>query len=314
MVSDGRTWFSIQIPGAEDITSWKEKVRRAEDLGFYSLSVPDHLALHLPQLAPMVALAAAAMVSSELRLAITVINNDFRHPTMLAKEVATLDLLSEGRVDLGLGAGWLSDDYTSSGVRSWDPPGERVDRLEESLQLLKDLLSGEEVTFKGAHYEVNQYVSLPRPTQHPIPIMIGGAGPRMLGLAGRRADIVHMVANNPKFDNSMRGFEQRLEWIVASARQAGRDPGELQVGLRITTGEVSAPGTSRARAAEQMASVQGVSAESILDSPYALIGDSAAIRDRVTELRERFGVSYLTLSEDFAWQAADALGDLRTIE
>ena len=103
-----------------------DRVRRAEDLGFHSISVPDHLGPNLPQLAPIVALAAAATVTSRIRLAMTVIDNDFRHPVMLAKEIGTLDLMSEGRVDLGLGAGWHEDDYTRTGVATWDPPGTRV--------------------------------------------------------------------------------------------------------------------------------------------------------------------------------------------
>jgi len=301
--------FSIQIPGATDAAIWKDKVRRAEDEGFYSVSVPDHLAPGLPQLAPMVALSAAAMVTSSLRLAITVVNNDFRHPVMLAKEIATLDLLSGGRVDLGIGSGWLPDDYTSSGIRSWDPPGQRVARLEEAVPLLRKLLSGAEVTFEGEHYQVNEYVSLPCPVQTPVPIMIGGAGKRMLGLAGRSADIVHMVANNPKFDNSMSGFEQRLAWIEESAvAREARD--DLIVGLRITMGEVSDPTTSRQEAAERMASERGVPVERLLDSPYSLIGDRSAIKDRIVELNERYGVSYFTLSEDFAWEASEVVADL----
>src|ERR1700679_1858580 len=109
------------MPDATDVAAWTQKVRRAEDNGFSSVSVPDHLSPNLPQLAPLVALAAAAMVTSRVRLAITVIDNDFRHPVMLAKEVATLDLLSRGRIDLGMGAGWLPEDYPATGVATWDP-------------------------------------------------------------------------------------------------------------------------------------------------------------------------------------------------
>ena len=130
---------------------------------------------------------------------------------MLAKEIASLDLLSEGRVDLGLGSGWLPDDYTSSGVRSWDPPSERVGRLEEAVPLLRRMFEGEEVTFDGKHYRIEGYLSLPRPVQFPLPMMIGGSGQRMLTLAGRYADIVHLVVNNPTVDPSMKAFEERLD-------------------------------------------------------------------------------------------------------
>jgi probable F420-dependent oxidoreductase len=258
----------------------------------------------------MVALAAAAMVTSSLRLAVTVVNNDFRHPAMLAKEIATLDLFSEGRVDLGLGSGWLPDDYTSSGVRSWDPPGERVSRLEEAVPLIRQMLAGDEVTFAGEHYQVDHYTSLPRAAQTPVPIMIGGSGKRMLTLAARTADIVHMVVNSPKIDPSMAAFEQRLELIAAAAASAGRDRSEPKVGLRITAGEVSSGGKSREQAAAEIAAARGVPVEVLLDSPFSLIGDRSAIKDRVAELKEKYGAAYFTLSEDFGWAVADMVEEL----
>ena len=110
----------MQIPGTADVTDWQDKVRRAEDQGFFSVSVPDDLSPELPQLAPLVALTAAAMVTSRLRLAVTVLNNDFRHPVMLAKEVATLDRFSDGRLDVGLGSGWFTGDYSASGIGSFE--------------------------------------------------------------------------------------------------------------------------------------------------------------------------------------------------
>jgi len=302
--------FSIQIPGAPDVATWKDKVRRAEDSGFYSVSVPDHLSSGLPQLAPVAALATAAAVTSRLRLAITVINNDFRHPVMLAKEIATLDLLSEGRVDLGLGSGWLPDDYTSSGVRSWDPPGERVGRLEEAVPLLRQMFQGEEVTFDGRHYRMQGYLSLPRPVQSPLPLMIGGAGKRMLTLGGRYADIVHMVVNNPSIDPSMKAFEERLGWIADAARAAGRDPASAQIGLRVTMGQLASSEASREEAASRISAERGLPVEVVLDSPFSLVGDESSIRDRVVELAEVYGASYFTVSEDFGWDISGLVGDL----
>jgi probable F420-dependent oxidoreductase len=299
--------FSIQIPGAPDAAAWADKVRRAEDLGFYSVSVPDHLSPGLPQLAPVAALTAAAMITSRLRLAITVINNDFRHPVMLAKEIATLDLLSGGRVDLGLGAGWLPADYTASGIRSWDPAAERVARLEEAVVLLGELFTGAEVTFAGEHYQVAGYVSLPRPAQAHIPIIIGGSGRRMLTFAARHADIISIVVNNPRVDSSVKGLEERLGWI---ADAGGRDRTDLMVGLRIVAGTLSPPGTSRHEAAESIASARGVPVTDVLDSPFTLVGDQAAIKDRIVEFHERYGISYFTLSEDFAWEVGNIVGEL----
>ena len=299
--------FSIQIPGAADINSWTDKVRRAEEHGFYSVSVPDHLSPELPQLAPMVALASAAMVTSRIRLAVTVVNNDFRHPVLLAKEAATLDLLSSGRLDLGLGAGWLPGDYTSTGVRSWDPPGERVARLEESVALLRELLTGSEVTFKGEHYEVVGFKSLPRPAQTAIPIMIGGGGKRILSLAARSADIISIIVNNAKFDSSMRAFEERLRWI---AEAGGSERSDLVLGLRVTAGALSPPGTSRQAGADDLAAQRGVPASTVVDSPFSLVGDISQVKDRVVELAERYGISYFTLSEDFGWDVSRLVEEL----
>jgi probable F420-dependent oxidoreductase len=298
--------FSIQIPGAADAEAWTEKLRRAEDLGFYSVSVPDHLSPELPQLAPFAALAAASMVTSRVRLAITVLNNDFRHPVVVAKEVATLDVLSGGRVDLGLGAGWLPADYIASGIRSWDPAGERVSRLEEAIALLRQLLSGEQVTFKGDHYQVTEFVSHPRPVQGSVPLMIGGSGRRMLTLAARQADIISIIVNNPNADSSLTAFGERVAWITDASD--GRP--DLTLGLRVVMGAVSDSASTREEAAARIASARGVPVSEVLDSPFVLVGDRSAIRDRVAELHERFGISYFTLSEDFAWQVSDLVGEM----
>jgi probable F420-dependent oxidoreductase len=299
--------FSIQLPSAVDAKAWTDKVRRAEDLGFYSVSVPDHVSPQLPQLAPFVALAAAAMVTTTVRLAVTVVNNDFRHPVMVAKEVATLDLLSSGRVDLGLGAGWLETDYTTSGIRSWDPAGQRVSRLEEAITLLRQLLTGSEVTFEGEHYQVAGFESFPSPAQASVPLMIGGSGQRMLTIAARQADIISIIVNSPKADNTIKAFEERLTWI---ADAGGRERPDLTVGIRVVMGAVSGPGRSRRDAAEEIASARGLAASEVLDSPFVLAGDHAAIRDRIVELHEQYGISYFTLSEDFAWQLSTIVGEL----
>ena len=306
-MSKGSIRFSIQVPGATNVAAWKDKVRRAEEQGFFSVSVPDHLSPDLPQLAPFVALAAAAMVTSRLRLAITVLNNDLRHPVMMAKEVATLDLLSEGRLDVGLGAGWLATDYTSSGIRSFDPPAERVARLEESVSLLRDLLSGREVTYDGRYYQLTGFASYPVPRQTHLPIMIGGAGRRMLTMAARHADIVSIVVNDPKVDSSLKAFEERIRWVTEATPS---ERAALTLGVRIVIGAVAGPGISRETAADEMASKRGILVSNLLDSPFVLVGDLPAIKDRILELRERYGLSYFTVSEDFAWQLGDLVADL----
>jgi probable F420-dependent oxidoreductase len=302
--------FSIQIPGAPDAASWAEKVRRAEDDGFYSVSVPDHLGPSLPQLAPTVALAAAAQHAATIRLAVTVLDNDFRHPVMVAKEAATLDLLSGGRLDLGLGAGWLEEDYTKTGLTDWDPPGVRVSRLAESIRLLRHLLTGKAVNFDGDYYHVHDFESYPAAVQKPLPFIIGGRGRRLLTLAAREAQIISILAAAAPGGNSVAGFEQQLEWV----RQAGGlERPDLIVGLRIPFGDIAGPGQSRLEAAARIAQRLGLSADVVLESPFCLVGDLPSVKDHLLEIHERYGVVYVTLSEDLGWQVAPLVRQLGTV-
>jgi probable F420-dependent oxidoreductase len=299
--------FSIQIPSAPDLASWTAMVQRAEGHGFWSVSVPDHLGPSLPQFAPLVALGAAAAVTTRLRLAITVLDNDFRHPVMLAKEVATLDRLSGGRVDMGLGAGWLEEDYTKTGITTWDAPGVRVDRLVESIALLRALFSGESVTFAGTHYDVRDFVSFPTPVQSPVPLMIGGGGKRMLQMAAREANIISILVKiGDTADRRRAAFEEQLQWI---ADAGGRDRADLEVGIRVLFGDVAASGESRRDVAERVAGF-GMTPDDVLESPFALVGDHAAIRDHMLEVHERYGISYFTVSEDLAWKVAPVVEEL----
>jgi probable F420-dependent oxidoreductase len=298
---------SIQIPSAPDLASWTEKARRADEQGFYSLSVPDHLGPSLPQFAPLVALTAAAAVTTRLRLAITVLDNDFRHPVMLAKELATLDVLSDGRVDMGLGAGWLEEDYTNTGVATWDPPATRVARLIESIALLRKLFGGDEVTFEGEHYRVTDFRSFPMPVQTPVPLMIGARGRRMLTMAAREAQIVSILAAPGEAGNRLGGFEQQLSWI-AEARGADRD--DLVVGIRIPFGEVAGSGESSGTVAARFGPRVGLTADEVLESPFFVVGTLGDIAEHLREIQRRYGVSYVTLSEDLAWQIGPIVREL----
>ncbi|HUG16313.1 MAG TPA: TIGR03621 family F420-dependent LLM class oxidoreductase, partial [Thermomicrobiales bacterium] len=182
------------LPAAD----WIAHVRRVEALGYDTFLIRDHFVPDFfgEQLAPLPALMAAAMATTTLRVGTMVLDNDFRHPALLAKEVATIDALSGGRFELGIGAGWLRSEYEQAGI-SYDRAGVRIDRLEESLAILKGLLRDGASTFSGAHYRTNGLTCYPAAVQRPHPpILIGGGKPRVLRLAGREADIAGILTTS----------------------------------------------------------------------------------------------------------------------
>jgi len=198
--------FGVQTFSAESGAEWRDRARRAESLGYSVLHLADHFlgpgpALEstnhpLQELAAVPAMMAAAAATETLRIGCRVFCNDYRHPVMLAKEAATIDRLSDGRLELGMGAGWLEAEYEAAGFQ-FDAPGRRIDRLEESITLIKALMSGEPVEHDGDHYEAKGFTGAPLPVQKPHPpLMIGGGGRRVLGLAAREADIVSFNFNN----------------------------------------------------------------------------------------------------------------------
>src|ERR1019366_3153826 len=180
--------FAVQEHRAPSATAWKEKARQVESLGYSALYLPDHFT---DQLSPIAGLMSAADATTRLRVGSLVFDNDYRHPVVLAKEAATLDLLSGGRLELGLGAGWMRTDYEESGI-AYDPPGVRVDRFAEGVAVVAGLLESDgPFSFSGKHYTVTEHTLLPRPGQRPRPPLIrGGGGRRVLTLAGKLGDIV----------------------------------------------------------------------------------------------------------------------------
>jgi probable F420-dependent oxidoreductase len=179
--------FGVQLSNASSGASWRDLARTIEDLGYSTLFIPDHFD---DQFGPLVALTVAAEATTDLKVGSLVFGNDYRHPIVLAKEIATLDLMSEGRVEFGLGAGWMTTDYEQSGINN-DPPGVRISRMAESLTIMKSLWSTGAATFAGEHYTVSGAVGAPLPHSRPHPkIIIGGGGRRVLGIAAREADIV----------------------------------------------------------------------------------------------------------------------------
>ncbi|HEX8968291.1 MAG TPA: TIGR03621 family F420-dependent LLM class oxidoreductase [Chloroflexota bacterium] len=268
------------------LPEWQDAARKAEALGYATLIAQDHFG---NQLAPFPSLVAAAAVTSRLRLATIVLDNDFRHPAATAKEAATVDLLTGGRLELGLGAGWLQADYDQTGI-AYASPGQRVSRLEEAVQICHSFFTEpESVTFAGQYYRLEGLPASPRPLQRPRPpIMIGGRQRRMLSLAGRHADIVGISV----LDRRAAGlpeppsFAQKVAWVRAAAGE--RFP-RLELHVNTSVVQVDADPEPAVR---QVMARSGQTSAQVLESPATLVGSVDAIIDRLHALREQYGLSY----------------------
>ncbi|MDE0163065.1 MAG: TIGR03621 family F420-dependent LLM class oxidoreductase [Acidimicrobiaceae bacterium] len=292
--------FGVELKGPMPGLTWPQTARRVEELGFSNLVVPDHFD---DQYAVGPALAAAAAATTTLRLSALVYGNDYRHPVMVAKEVATLDILSGGRMDLGLGAGWKRVDYDEAGLE-YDRPGVRIDRMVESLQIIRGLFEDGPVTFEGEHYTIRGLEGLPKPLQSPVPVAIGGGGRRMLTLAGRHADIVGVNANLRSGEigldamNDVLGgdrFDTKLEWV----REAAGDRFDhLVLNVLIASWQITEGGRATTEAVEATAAMFGQPARTVAEIPLLLIGSPAEIADTLRRRRERWGFSYMVLGAD----------------
>jgi probable F420-dependent oxidoreductase len=294
-LSDRPFRFGVQLRGATSGSEWREKCRRVEALGYDTLVVADHFPRGL---GPFAALATAAAVTDRIGIGAFVFANDFRHPAVLAKETATLDLLSDGRLEVGIGAGWLRSEYEATGI-PFDRAGVRIDRLEEALPLIKRLWTEDNVTAQGRFYHVTDLSLLPRPVQAPHPpMMVGGGGQRILSLAARHADI---VALNPRAtpegtpdqrDITAEATALKLTWIRDAASE--RFPHlELNiVVLRVV------PSDDRQEAARQLAPELGLTPAEVLESPHVLLGTVEEMAETLQQRRSLFGISYITVTED----------------
>jgi len=311
-VARGREFrFGIMCSHASSAADFGEKARKAEALGYSTLFVPDHFIDH--PLAPMPAMAAAAAVTDTLRVGSLVLGNDYKHPVVLAREAATLDLLSDGRLELGLGAGWMTADYEKAGLEL-DRPGVRIDRLEESVKIIKGLMGDAPFTFHGEHYTVTELDGEPKPAQRPHPpFIIGGGAPKILGLAAREAAIVGVNANlrgglaiSEDAARSMTGAatDQKISWLREAAGPRFDDL-EIQsfVGFTNFTDD-------RGSLAEMMAGAFGVSPAEALETPVVLAGTLEQMIDDVGARRERWGMSYVVVGVDVMEQFAPAVAKL----
>lgn len=301
--------FAVQSFSAPDAKSWRERARRAEALGYSALHLADHFlgpgpALAatnhpLQELAAVPAMAAAAEATQTLRIGCRVFCNDYRHPVMLAKEAATLDLLSGGRLELGLGAGWLRAEYEAAGM-PFDVAARRVERLAESVSLLKAIFADAPVAYTGKYYQASGFTGVPRPVQRPHPpLMIGGGSRRVLALAAREADVVSLNFNNRAgvigpdgvASSTADATAEKVRWVreAAGAHFASL---ELEIGAYFTfvteRPEPIAAGLGKAL---------GLSAQEMLRHPHALFGSADAICEALESRRERYGISYVTVGD-----------------
>ncbi len=283
---------------------WLAQARRAEELGYSTLLMPDHL---IRQLAPNVALAAAAAATTRLRIGVHVLANDYREPLLLAREVATLDAISGGRVELGLGAGWMTSDYRQLGMR-YDEPKVRIDRLVESIRLIERLYAGGAVDHDGVHYRMRGAELGPAPVQRPHPpLVVGGGGPRMMRIAARHADIVSFI---PQMSRAGRPNVREATVAATAAKTARlRDA----AGARFERLELCA-WVAHANVADAGLAALGALAEAaitgLVDTPYILAGRRAQVRDQVLRYRERLGITYWTIPADAMEAFAPIVGEL----
>ena len=289
--------FGVQLPSPGDARSWVEQARRIETLGYDIATMPDHFD---GQLAPVPALQSVLDATTTLRAGALVFDNDYKHPVVLAKELATMDVLSEGRVEIGLGAGWMTSDYEQSGIQH-DRAGIRIDRFVEGLAVIRGAMAPGPFSFEGDHYKISDYDGLPKPVQKPQPpIIIGGGGRRVLSIAAREADIVGV---NGTLHAGVIGAEAIATMTNAAVTEKVQIVAEAaasrinDIELHIRTFFVSVTNDRDTQLGE-MAQLIQVDESELAASPFALIGSPAKIAEDLTARREQFGFSYITVGAE----------------
>ena len=279
--------FAVQSSLAPTMSAWRDRARMAEGLGYSALYITDHFD---SQFGPLVAATVAAESTTTLHVGTLVLNNDLRNPVVLAREIASLGLAAEGRIEVGLGAGWLRSDYEETGI-DYEPPSTRVDRLAESLTIMKALWSEGETTFEGSHYAVRNARCDPRPTPPPT-VIVGGGSKRILTVAAEQADIVGV---NTSLASGERGgdvtsaatfahFDRCVRWVREAA-------GDRFNSIELQVAVIAAAVVSSRRAAVRSATLLGLPGEEAIDLPVLLIGTEDELCERLNERRERWNFS-----------------------
>ncbi|MEO8463310.1 MAG: TIGR03621 family F420-dependent LLM class oxidoreductase, partial [Chloroflexota bacterium] len=293
------------IAEARDIVDGRElavRARRAEQIGYHALVVPDHL---IEQLSPIPTLATIAAATERLRIAAFVFNNDLRHPAVLAQDLASLDVLSGGRLDVAIGAGWNKPEYEAIGL-PFDPVPVRQARLEEAIAVLKGAFGDSPFSFAGDYYTITDLDGQPKPVQKPHPpFLIGGGGRRTLELAGREAQIVGLaprILSGQRSDPAsltIAATAEKIQWVRAAA---GDHFETLEFNVYPSTTEVSitdhalAEGRELAARLADRSSVE-VTAEELLESPHIFIGSLASLEDKFRRHRDQLGISSIMVGE-----------------
>ncbi len=294
--------FGASVSRTTSRSEWVSKARKLEDLGFSTLLVADHLLDTLPPFMPLI---SAADATQHLRVGTLVLNNDFRHPLLVARDAATVDLLSDGRLELGLGAGHARSEYAGMGL-SFDPFAVRTARLAESVAIISRLLSGEVVTFSGEHYQLVQQRIYPAPVQQPRPpLLVGGNSRAVLTFAGQQADIVGFTGFGQTRSERVvlsgitaDATAERVAWVREAA---GTRFERLELNVLLQAVIVTDDRETAARSS--MERLPGLTVAEILESPYLLLGTVDEMAEQLRARRERFGFSYYVVFE----AAVDAL-------
>lgn len=287
------------------------RARLAERLGYSTFLIPDHLG---DQFDAPLALALVAQATSTLRIGSFVFNNDFRHPALLAKTVATLDVLSGGRFELGLGAGWMQAEYEQIGL-AFDVPGVRIARMVEAIQIIKGLLSDEAVTFSGAYYRVTGMRGNPAPLQRPHPpILLGGSGKRMLSIAAREADIVNIIPRGmveagtarpiDLSDADLASLARKVAWVREAAGERFQ---QLELSLFVLDVALDEAGKA---GIDRVARRFALKREQVMNIPHLLVGTVDHIVERLQEIRVKYGISYPVIFDEYMEQFAPVVAQL----
>ena len=305
--------FSWQAFEAESAKDWQEKAKKAEDSGFSAFHLADHYlgpgpaldaASHPVQnIAAVPAIMAAASATNSIKVGCRVFCTSYRPAGVLAKEAMTIDFLTEGRLELGLGAGWVTSEYEALGI-PFDPPGKRITRLEDTIAVVKAHMKGEDLNFNGDQVKASGYQGLPASPSGKVPLMIGGGAPRVLGIAGREADIVSINYNNSsghlagsRETDTAEATLKKIEWIKEGAGNRFDDI-ELEIGAYLTIVT-----DNQTETAKSFTDMLGMSVEEVLSFPHALIGSVDYICEELEKRRELFGITYISFPDSAAESA-----------